>query len=161
MQQLFPPPPSTLLSTDATLNYESMAFYAARLALGDACNLVSCGSPSKSNLLSDKSSDSERSDDKRLSEAVEDCMSKLKRVENDFSRLDQKASILDLRVECQELEKFSIINRFAKFHGRGQADGEASSSDTVTNTPKPFPQRYVIAVQLPKNLPERVQCLSL
>ncbi|KAM0018949.1 hypothetical protein Hdeb2414_s0026g00679871 [Helianthus debilis subsp. tardiflorus] len=161
MQQLFPPPPSTLLSTDATLNYESMAFYAARLALGDACNLVSCGSPSKSNLLSDKSSDSERSDDKRLSEAVEDCMSKLKRVENDFSRLDQKASILDLRVECQELEKFSIINRFAKFHGRGQADGEASSSDTVANTPKPFPQRYVIAVQLPKNLPERVQCLSL
>ncbi|KAI7729059.1 hypothetical protein M8C21_004326 [Ambrosia artemisiifolia] len=163
MQQLFPPPPSSLLSTDATLNYESFAFYAARLALGDACNLVSCVSHSESNLLSDKSRESERINDKRLSEAVEGCVSKFTRVENDFSRLDQKASILDLRVECQDLEKFSIINRFAKFHGRGQADGEASSSssDTVANVPKPFPQRYVVAVPLPKNLPERVHCLSL
>ncbi|KAI3686542.1 hypothetical protein L1987_80221 [Smallanthus sonchifolius] len=161
MQQLFPPPPTTLLLTDATSNYENMAFYAARLALGDACNLVSCVSHSESNPLPDKCRESERIDGKRLSEAVEDCMSKVKRVENDFSRLDKRSSILDLRVECQDVEKFSIINRFAKFHGRGQADGEASSSDTVTNAPKPFPQRYVIAVQLPKNLPERVQCLSL
>lgn len=67
-------------------------------------------------------------------------------------------------MECQELEKFSIINRFAKFHGRGQTEGEASSSDAAAaaaNVPKAPPQRYVIAVQLPKNLPERVQCLSL
>lgn len=78
-----------------------------------------------------------------------------------YGRLDKKASILDLRVEFQDLEKFSIINRFAKFHGRGQADGEASSSDAAANAPKPFPQRYVIAVPVPKNLPERVQCLSL
>ena len=79
-----------------------------------------------------------------------------------YHRLDKRASILDLRVECQDLEKFFIINRFAKFHGRGQVDGEASSSsDAATNIPKAHPQRYVIAVQLPKNLPERVQCLSL
>lgn len=43
MQQLFPPPPATILSTDATLSYESVAFYAARKALGTACNLVSSG----------------------------------------------------------------------------------------------------------------------
>ncbi|KAK9075484.1 hypothetical protein SSX86_003808 [Deinandra increscens subsp. villosa] len=162
MQQLFPPPPPTLLSTEATSNYESVAFYAARLALGDACNLVSCVSHRNSNLLLDKSRESEKFDDRRLSEVVEDCISKAKAVESDFSRLDKRASILDLRVECQDLEKFSIINRFAKFHGRGQADGEASSlSDAAANTPKPKPQRYVVAVTLPKNLPERVQCLSL
>ncbi|KAK9080407.1 hypothetical protein SSX86_000165 [Deinandra increscens subsp. villosa] len=163
MQQLFPPPPSTLFSTDATLNYESFAFYAARLALGDACNLVSCVSHSESNLLSDKRRKSERIIDKRLSEAVEDCMSKAKRVEDDFSSLDKRASILDLRVECQDLDKFGMINRFAKFHGRGQAAGEGSSSSdtTVANASKAAPQRYVIAVKMPKNLPEGVQCLSL
>ncbi|KAM0043991.1 hypothetical protein Hdeb2414_s0010g00347921 [Helianthus debilis subsp. tardiflorus] len=162
MQQLFPPPPPALLSTEATSNYESVVFYASRLALGDACNLVSCVSQRKSDLISDKNRESEKNDDTRLSEAVEDCTSKAKRVEGDFARLDKRASILDLRVECQELEKFSIINRFAKFHGRGQAEGESSSlSDAAANAPKPFPQRYVVAVALPKNLPERVQCLSL
>lgn len=167
MQQLFPAPPATILSTDATLNYESVAFNAARLALGDACNLVSSGRSSSSDShggsdpISDKNKESEKTNDNRLEEVVEDCMSKSKRLESDFSRLDKRASMLDLRVECQDLEKFSIINRFAKFHGRGQADGEGSSSDAAANVPKPFPQRYVIAVPLPKNLPERVQCLSL
>lgn len=50
MQQLFPPPAVTLLSTDATSSYESVAFYVSRLALGDTCNLVSCVSNSESNL---------------------------------------------------------------------------------------------------------------
>ncbi|XP_076905139.1 uncharacterized protein LOC143560807 [Bidens hawaiensis] len=159
MQQLFPPPPFTLLSTDAASNYESVAFYASRLALGDACNLVSCVSHSEPTL--DKSRESEVIDDKQRSKAVEDCMSKAKLREIEFSRLDERASLLDLRVECQDLERFSIINRFARYHGRGQTEGEASSSETVTNAPKTFPQRYVIAVQLPKTLPERVQCLSL
>ncbi|XP_076938642.1 uncharacterized protein LOC143606917 isoform X1 [Bidens hawaiensis] len=182
MQQLFPPPPPVLLSTEAILNYETVAFYAARLAHGDACNLVSCASHRKSNLISNKSKETEKIDDKSkesekiddkskeyekiddysLSEAVEDCVSKGKRVESDFTRLDKRASILDLRLEIQDLEKFSMINRFAKYHGRGQADGESSSLlDETPNAPKAFPQRYVIAVPLPKNLPERVQCLSL
>ncbi|KAI7741205.1 hypothetical protein M8C21_026494, partial [Ambrosia artemisiifolia] len=156
MQQLFPPPPPVFLSTKATSNYESVAFYASRLALGDACNLVSCVSHKKSNLITEKSTESEKVDDNRLSKAVEDCLTKAKWVEGTFSRLDKRASILDLRVECQDLEKFSIINRFAKFHGRGQTDGESSSlSDAPANAPKPFPQRYVVAVALPKNLPER------
>ncbi|XP_024976161.1 uncharacterized protein LOC112514072 isoform X1 [Cynara cardunculus var. scolymus] len=171
MQQLFPAPPATVLSTDSTSSYGSVAFHAARLALGDACNLVSSVrshssiSHSGSNSLSDKSRESEKNDD-RLLEVVEDHMSKVRRLENDFSRLDKSASILDLRVEFQDLEKFSIINRFARFHGRAvQTDGgsaEASSSNAAAaNTPKIYPQRYVIAVPLPKNLPERVQCLSL
>ncbi|KAI3673361.1 hypothetical protein L6452_39479 [Arctium lappa] len=172
MQQLFPPPPATVLSTDSTSSYASVAFHAARLALGDACNVVSSVrshssvSHSGSNSLSDKSRESEKINDHHLSEVVENHMSKARKLENDFSRLDKSASILDLRVEFQDLEKFSIINRFAKFHGRAvQPDGgsaEASSSNSAAaNTPKIYPQRYVIAVPLPKNLPERVQCLSL
>ena len=76
--------------------------------------------------------------------------------------LDKRASILDLRVECQDLEKFSVINRFAKFHGRGQADGAETSSlsDAIASSHKFFPQRYVTALPMPRNLPDRVQCLS-
>ncbi|KAF1867548.1 hypothetical protein Lal_00049977 [Lupinus albus] len=77
--------------------------------------------------------------------------------------LDNKASVLDLRVECQDLERFSVINRFAKFHGRGQNDGAetSSSSDATAKVQKPCPQKYVTAVPMPRNLPDRVQCLSL
>ena len=77
--------------------------------------------------------------------------------------MEKRASILDLRVECQDLEKFSVINRFAKFHSRGQVDGgeASSSSDVTTSTQKSCPQRYVTALPIPRNLPDRVQCLSL
>lgn len=79
-----------------------------------------------------------------------------------WHRLDKSASILDLRLECQDLEKFSVINRFAKFHGRGQTDNaETSSTDATAATNKPCAQRYVTAVPMPRSLPDRVQCLSL
>lgn len=42
VQQLFMPPPAAILSADATSNYDSVAYFAAKLALGDACNLASC-----------------------------------------------------------------------------------------------------------------------
>ena len=42
VQQVFSPVPAVILSADATSNYESVAYYAAELALGDACNLSSC-----------------------------------------------------------------------------------------------------------------------
>lgn len=62
--------------------------------------------------------------------------------------------MVDLMVECQELERFSVINRFARFHIRQvELSGNASS--------KSYPQRYVTAHPLPNHLPEGVQCLSL
>lgn len=52
MQQLLRPAPVAILSADATSNYDSVAYFAARLALGDACNLASC-SISDSSLFSE------------------------------------------------------------------------------------------------------------
>lgn len=76
--------------------------------------------------------------------------------------LDKRASVLDVIVEGQDLEKFSVFYRFAKFHGRGQFNGaESSSTDGAAHSHKPFLQRYVTALPMPKNLPDRVQCLSL
>ncbi|KAD5507880.1 hypothetical protein E3N88_15583 [Mikania micrantha] len=71
-------------------------------------------------------------------------------------RLDETASILDLGVGCRDLERLSIINRCDKFHGRGQADGEAASLSSDADAPKPFPHRYVVALPLPKSFPERI-----
>lgn len=42
MQQLFYPPPAAILSADAKSEYESVAYSISRLALGDACSMVSC-----------------------------------------------------------------------------------------------------------------------
>lgn len=78
-------------------------------------------------------------------------------------RLEKRSSIADLRVEYQELERFCIQNRFAKFHSRVQPDpAETSSSNGATLTvPKPLPQRYVTAFPMPMTVPEDAQCFSL
>jgi len=76
-------------------------------------------------------------------------------------RLDRRASILDVRLECQDLERHSMMNRFAKFHSRAQTDGTENSSTSETAPRRSFPQRHVTAHALPGNLPEGVICLSL
>lgn len=169
MQQLFRPPIASILSTDASTDYESVVYLVARLAIGDACSLTTChendmaAALARGNLLSVKLKTSERIGDEYFSKVVEDIISRSKKLEKDLLGLDTRASILDLRVECQDLERFSIINRFAKFHGRVQAEvAEASSSfDAVANSQKICLQRYVTALPMPRNLPDRVQCLSL
>ncbi|KAJ1438887.1 hypothetical protein SESBI_02658 [Sesbania bispinosa] len=166
MQQLLNPPPAAVLSADLKLHHDSVVYSVARLVLGDACRSVSwSGSDTmasgSNNHLPDKLKSSEKIDQCILK--VEDFVGRARKLENDILRLDSRSSILDLRVECQDLERFSVINRFAKFHGRGQNDGAetSSSSDATANAQKPCPQKYVTAVPMPRNLPDRVQCLSL
>ncbi|KAF7123679.1 hypothetical protein RHSIM_Rhsim12G0151500 [Rhododendron simsii] len=170
MQQLFCPPPLAVLSADASSSYETVAYLVARLALRDACSVIPCsGSDSfvpvdSGNLLSDECRTSERSDNQHLLKVMEDFIVRAKNLEKDFIRLEKGASLVDLRIECQDLEKMSVINRFAKFHGRGQVDGAETSSSSdagAANGQRTFPQRYVTAVPLPRNLPDRVQCHSL
>ncbi|XP_050223443.1 uncharacterized protein LOC126673367 isoform X2 [Mercurialis annua] len=167
MQLLFRPPPASILSTDAMSQYESVLHFVARSTLGDACSTLSCAGsdnamPSSSgNLVPEKTS--ERIIDQYFSKVVEDLISRVGKLENDILRLDKRASVLDFRVECQELEKYSVINRFAKFHGRGQVDGgeNSSPSDASTNSQRSCLQRYVTALPMPRNLPDGVQCFSL
>ena len=42
MQQLLRPPPAAFLSADASSHYESVAYFVARSALGDACSATFC-----------------------------------------------------------------------------------------------------------------------
>nr|XP_016488422.1 PREDICTED: uncharacterized protein LOC107808417 [Nicotiana tabacum] len=169
MQQLLRPPPAAILSAEANSEHESVAYSIARLALGDACSMV-CSSngalnmpPDDKKLLPENCNTSQRVNKHCFAKAVEELMGRARRLESDFLRLDKRASLLDVIVEGQDLEKFAIINRFAKFHGRGQSDGAetSSSSGPAAHTHKPFPQRYVTALPIPKNLPSGVHCLSL
>ncbi|KAJ8553712.1 hypothetical protein K7X08_024390 [Anisodus acutangulus] len=168
MQQLFYPPPTAVLSADAKSEYEIVAYPISRLALGDACSMVSCTDADTNmphdgkELLPDKCKASERNDGRHFSRAVEELMGRARKLESDFVSLEKRASVLDVIVEGQDLEKFSVFYRFVKFHGRGQSSGaESSSTDAAAHSHKPFPQRYVNALPMPKNLPTRVQCLSL
>ncbi|KAL0318777.1 UNVERIFIED_CONTAM: hypothetical protein Sangu_2033900 [Sesamum angustifolium] len=166
MQQLLPPSPAAILSVDATTSYEIVAYAVSRIALGDSCSTVSRSSNSDQpgdsmDVLLAKSKLSERNGRRCYAKASEELMGRARKLENDFLRLDKSASILDLRLECQDLEKFSVINRFARFHGRGQSDNTEASTDATPSAQKPIPQRYVTALPMPRSLPDRAQCLSL
>ncbi|XP_047332378.1 uncharacterized protein LOC124935973 isoform X2 [Impatiens glandulifera] len=161
MQQIFSPPSAVHLSADASSSYDSVGYSVARLTLGDACSLSCLGSDvdtahTNESILLDKL---KRRNREHLSTAIEVFLNRAQKLEIEFTRLDKRVSVLDSRLECQDLEKFSVINRFAKFHNRGQSsDGGTDGSNSQQRL---YPQRYVTALPMPSNVPDRVQCLSL
>ncbi|PQQ13402.1 uncharacterized protein Pyn_31990 [Prunus yedoensis var. nudiflora] len=165
LQHLLGPAPASILSADASLYYDSVIYFVAKLSLGDACSLT-CSKrnsahmpPNDGNMILETLKFSESIDDEYFSKAVGDFTNRFKKLENDLLRLDRTASILDLRLECQELERFSVINRFARFHvPRADMSAVPSSSGTVPTALRPCPQRYVTGQPLPRNLPEGVFC---
>lgn len=76
-------------------------------------------------------------------------------------RLEKRSSILDLRMECQDLERCSIINHFAKFHGLAQTDRVGSSFNSKVAPHREFHQRKVTAFAMPGSFPDGGQCFSL
>ncbi|GER53096.1 dentin sialophospho protein [Striga asiatica] len=171
MQQLFRPPPASILSADSSSAHESVTYGASRVALGDACSVVSCSSDfGRHDCLDRHSVKCKLNGDPRFAKVIEELLGKARKLEDDFLRsvshiiwsisdgnvlLDKNASVLDLRVECQELEKFSVINRFARFHGRSQNDNaESSLVSTTATTSNPHMQRYVLALPMSTNPPD-------
>ncbi|CAA0401356.1 unnamed protein product [Arabidopsis thaliana] len=160
MQQLFSPPPARVISLVASSNYDVVAYTAGRAALGDACSSSSTdrsegfSPPNNSNPLSERT-ENEKISDQYISKAAEDFISRTRKLETDFAGLENGTTIPDLRVEVQDLEKFAVINRFAKFHP------PSSSMNRTVNSLKLNLQRYVTIAPMPQNIPDRVQCLSL
>ncbi|WOL14452.1 hypothetical protein Cni_G23232 [Canna indica] len=165
MHQLVPAVPSALLKGEATSAYGSITFAVAKSALADACSLVSS---SKTDLHMPLEKETTMHGELNSSKVgvgintkfVEDFIDRSKKLEAEFSRLDKVSSMLDVRLECQDLERFSIVNRLGKFHGRAHADGVEVSSATG-NVHRIFPQRYITALPVPGNLPEGIPCFSL
>ncbi|XP_073155042.1 uncharacterized protein [Henckelia pumila] len=164
MQQVFKPAPAVILSSDAGSNCESVTYFAARFSFADAC-LVTSNSQMTSDgngMSSDKLNTYKRCYASDFAEVVEGLVDKVKRLEGELLRMDKSFSIVDIKVESQELEKFSTINRFAKFHIKAQPTGAALAASNGTSTiSKTYPQRYVSARPMPKTVPEGTGCQSL
>ncbi|KAG6382773.1 hypothetical protein SASPL_157517 [Salvia splendens] len=107
----------------------------------------------------------------KFSKVVEDIVCRTKKLEGDLMSIEnvnsmmqteKSLSIVDIKVEAQEMEKFSTINRFAKFHIRAQPSSVGSETSSSTSTlHKTHPQRYVAGHPMPNILPESVDCLCL
>lgn len=168
MQLVFMPAPAAFLRAKATLDYDSVAYYSAKLALGDAFNLnswsrIGFGLPCASdNMMIEESKAIEQTSKKRYTTILESFTSRAEKLEANLLRSDKTASVVDVIVEYKELEKFSIINRFAKFHVRGppKEAETCTPSGSSSSLPKPAPQRYVVALRA-RALPEKAQCLAL
>ncbi|KAJ0457477.1 hypothetical protein HanIR_Chr15g0774161 [Helianthus annuus] len=157
MQVLFRPAPAAIPSDDAPKCYNTLTYFAARLALGDACSLSN-----RFYTLSGNASISKGSFDQNLSKIVEDFMKRANELENDILRFENGGSVLQIRMASQDLERFLLINRFAKFHSRAQmVPAESASSGGASTAPKLYPQRYVIASPMPTTVPQGYNCLSL
>ncbi|KAG2242268.1 hypothetical protein Bca4012_012545 [Brassica carinata] len=158
MQQLFRPPSARVISLLASSNYESVAFTAARAALGDACSST-CTDRSEpqrnSNPLPERTC-TEKISDQYISKAAEDFISRSRKLETDFVGLENGTTIADLRVEVEDQEKFAVINRFARFHPPSSSSMHRNVSPLRLNS-----QRYVTIAPMPQNIPDMVQCLSL
>jgi hypothetical protein len=97
----------------------------------------------------------------RFTKAVEFFIPRFKKMENDFVSLNKRSSMLDIQLECQDLERISIVNRLGRFHARNYhaAGVEASSTDLAPR--RIYRDRHVMTFAVPVNLPDGVPCLLL
>ncbi|KAL4577311.1 hypothetical protein LXL04_013418 [Taraxacum kok-saghyz] len=129
MQLLFKPSPKINLSEDVTKHCDSIIYHVAKFGLNDACK-----------------SFRRIYDNNDLLTVVEGFIDRSKRLEEMLSRFEKgESSILDVKVEFQDLDKFSVVNRFAKFHSRGPL----VTSDTSASMQELSPEKYVTASEMP------------
>ncbi|KAL0735827.1 hypothetical protein Bca4012_012037 [Brassica carinata] len=159
MQQLFDPPPSLLLFSKASSSCDVLCFFIARATLGDACSLTHKREnvlPSSSYEVDKipKKSESFEREDVQHSEVAKSLKEKANKLKESFERLEKTQSMAEIKFDIEDLERFSVINRFARFHSKGPVSGPSAVL-------KPVPQRYVAVGPMPRSIPEGVQCISL
>ncbi|KAG0464739.1 hypothetical protein HPP92_018903 [Vanilla planifolia] len=166
IQQLIPPVPAKFLFTNAVASYEKIIYYITKLTLGEVCGLLStlqseyCLQLERKSRVSEKDSTSKMTKEEFFSKMVENFIVRSKKLQSISLRLDGCSSIIDARIECQDVERGSIINRFAKFHGRIPTDAIEGPSTSESATRRSLLQRNVNVVPMPRYIPD-VTCLSL
>ncbi|XP_039057041.1 uncharacterized protein LOC120200212 [Hibiscus syriacus] len=128
LQRLLRAPPRVVLSADARKNYDTLAYFVARSVLGDTCSLKyipesDTAVPHSGSILSEKQREQRN---QSIFKAAEGFINS-RDAGNSLWSLIKRASVSDLRLECQDQEKVSVITRLAKFHSRGQAMGHTNS----------------------------------
>uniref|UniRef100_A0A0E0M6G3 Uncharacterized protein n=1 Tax=Oryza punctata TaxID=4537 RepID=A0A0E0M6G3_ORYPU len=162
IQQLLPSIPAAILRAQAISMYPSATYTIAKLTIGDACSMPSNSSLDTGTLISsaDKSYVQIENDKMRdrFTKAVEFFIPRFNKMENDFVSLNKRSSMLDIQLECQDLERISIVNRLGRFHARNHhaAGVEASSTDLAPR--RIYRDRHVMTFAVPGNLPDGVPC---
>ncbi|KAF8106191.1 hypothetical protein N665_0145s0010 [Sinapis alba] len=157
MQQLFDPPHSLLLFSKASSSYDVLCFFIARATLGDACSLThkrENGLPSSSSYEVDKLPKKIESFERKDVQVAKSLTEKANKLKESFERLEKTQSMAEIKLDIEDLERFSVINRFARFHSKGPVSGPSALL-------KPMAQRYVAVGPMPRSIPEGVQCISL
>lgn len=163
IQEVFPAIPARVLRAQAVSAYESATYNIAMVTLGDTCIISSDNSRAltdNENNPSEQRTSAKQMEDK-LSKVVEVFVGRIRKMENDYLSLSKRASMLDVHLECQDLERISIVNRLGRFHGRNHAAGVEASSGSQMVSRRIFPDRHVMSFSVPGNLPEEVHCLAL
>jgi len=167
MQRLVPAMPASLLKEPAFKACENIIYLVARQGLGNACGLVSgfknvlCEITDGLNMAPGKLKDYVRSGDPSFLKNIENMLERVSKFEMTLSRLEN-SSLLDVRLECEDIERISMINMLIKFHGRAQMNGVTNSMSEMN--PNLFVQRHITRRPMHSNAIElrpEVNCLSL
>ncbi|TVU47950.1 hypothetical protein EJB05_07568 [Eragrostis curvula] len=166
IQQLLPAIPATILRAQAVSAYESATYTLSMLTLRDACSMASSSLYNSCSPVDDENNPSKQTTsvkkmEGKLSKAVEVFVGRIRKMENDFMSLNKRASMLDVQLECQDLERISIVNRLGRFHGRNHAAAVEGSAGSEMIPRRIFPERHVMSFAVPGNLPDGAYCLSL
>ncbi|CAN8265892.1 unnamed protein product [Cochlearia groenlandica] len=150
MQQLlFPAPSSVFLAKNVALNYDTALYFVSRNTLADASSLKCYSDFDKS--INGQASKIASNQDRYYTSLVDAFIEKSKKLENDFFQsLEKTTPILDIILQIQDLERFSVINNLSKFHSRAK---------TITRSIPPL--RRGVDIHMPKSLPEPLHCLPL
>lgn len=175
MQQILSPLPSVLIHGNQPVNFECGVYNLAKSALGEACRLMAGtereieparkGIDPKTLAVHGQTRMWNLAKEVAMTRLVERFMERVKRLDFELSRLDCSMSVLELKGKTHDSEKLSIVHRLGKHHGTDFSIDlsenrlvEAITSPGIRRFP---PQKYVIAVPMPRTLPEGVRCLSL
>ncbi|KAJ7550824.1 hypothetical protein O6H91_07G120000 [Diphasiastrum complanatum] len=185
MQHIIPPSPASFLKDSRAEKFDCGVYTIAKVSLGEACKLARGAHelrPTRSkradistSLASDRVSGGKILD---VAESLYKCpepratngvTERIKQLEIALKRIESNPSVLEILKSVSELDKLKITNRLTKHHCKGslmdlranQCQGEQSGRDPKGPINRPFLQRYVKAVRMPKRIPDGVECLRL
>ncbi|KAE8699923.1 Detected protein of unknown function [Hibiscus syriacus] len=168
LQQLLRSPPRVILSADASKNCETLACFVSRSVLGDACSMayIYLKVTQLPPLAMEACNLSEKQREQRnqsLVKAAEEFISIAKMLEDSLQRIGYGSMICFMLESGQESLDLGLKTGISGsregvgHHSLCQVPWQGATRWTL----KFFGQRYVIALPMPRNLPDRVQCLSL
>ncbi|KAL5209247.1 hypothetical protein ABZP36_004870 [Zizania latifolia] len=163
---ILPVLPARLLASNAVDSSETIVYQISRLALSDAFDPVLSFVNDSNNflqsesMLQNRTSTSEKEDDKILSEVLETFTIRFDELESSFSRVEKTTTFQDSASEIRDMERLSILHHFVKLHKYSRLHGD----DISNSRPKPCRstvRKHAGVVAVPVDSLNRIRCRFL